>query len=154
MVKPHFFKRALCEVLSLRSLVWLVISRMQRFDRDLGWAIRMLGCWCGLTALESAVIVAYRKADGVHAPPPHSNPPHHIQQKPDESGAAHIPANWGPDPPLLHQHSFIHVCHKLCLQIERTVLKVRVSSDLVETYGGPPPHRCPTCTLIFLLFAP
>lgn len=40
------------------------------FDCDLGWAIRMLGCWCGLTALESTVIAAYRKADWVDTPPP------------------------------------------------------------------------------------
>lgn len=63
------------------------------FDCDLGWAIRMLGCWCGLTALESTVIVAYRKADGVDAPLHRSAAPHYIQQKPapDETRAAHIP---------------------------------------------------------------
>lgn len=108
MVKPHFFKRALCEVLSLRSLVWLVILRTQRFDGDLGWAIRMLGCWCGQTALESAVIVAYRKADGVHTPPPlQPSAPHTTKARRERSCS--YPSKLRARSFILHQHSFIPV---------------------------------------------
>ncbi len=59
-------------VFSAHCVLWFDWLRWgcggRSFDCDPGWAIRMLGCWCGLTALESTVIVAYRKADGVDAP--------------------------------------------------------------------------------------
>lgn len=55
-------------------------------DCDQGWAIRMLRCWCGLTALESTVIAVDRRADGGRAPHQPTTPQ---TRKPEDSGAAH-----------------------------------------------------------------
>lgn len=64
------------------------------FDCDLCWDVRMLDCWCGLTALEKTVIALHRKANWADAPPASNSPalPHKKPQ--DETRAAHIPGKY------------------------------------------------------------